>query len=273
MPNDSVIPQDDDRYLTVARVESDSKSPSDSALYKRRLRAEQQARARRAGLIDDFFDGETIGDNPLIMGILEIGVAEFQSSDLRKTSAQVADFFGIRATGALAKILEANRQELMSHGYDDYDKCYSPRAIVCVALLLRPHTSERASKIQEFLDPAPMRLAFAPGPRNRKQMGSVLETVSRLIEAAANEHQEDVWAEIRDLDDYTLRAAMVALLHGASAEGGRLAKIKKLDPDVATHPAGGSAAGGLATVVPTKESWRGAALSEVYVIDDAAVGL
>ena len=135
------------------------------------------------------------------------------------TGPQVCDLFGISRSGLLA-ICRKFGEELKSVGYvpagqSGGPSMFTPRAVLHVAMILRPGNSNVARKIKVELG---LIRDIADTPPTRQEVAAHVSSCSRIVDRAVDvilavrdEDSLDVWDSMRKLDEWQLKAIIVAL--------------------------------------------------------------
>jgi hypothetical protein len=253
----TTLPEFDPRFDTAPITDEDTRNETTA---RRQRKSAQRDREERAKMVADRG----------LQRVTECGVLV----DVPRKF--VADFFRIRQHTTLRSVISRNGAELVAAGWDPATDMFSPSAVATIALLLRPQTSAGAARIQQDVNPAASmpRIKFDGGARHREFCSAIYGTAAELIEDVRDIDAGEVWARVRDLDDYEKTALVVTLAALVLDEHPNTGVwVKSSDPDAGTHPLGGSLSGGLSTLIPTPETAHGVPLSVAAPVDDAAVGL
>ena len=221
----------------------------------RKWRAAQKARATRAAIV------ATAAPALTAMGLPNPA-----------TRRDLAKFLAV-GESTIRMAVGRNAAELSAAGYAD--DAFPPAAAATLILTLRPQASANVAAVQRFLAPDlhPTRITTDGGEAHRARAAGVLGDAAELAADVRDVAADDVWARVHALDAWRKTAMVIALAAMVPDDHpGPRAWLKRLDPDRHSHPLGGAAANGLATLLATPETADGAPLSAIE-IDDEAVGL
>lgn len=136
--------------------------------------------------------------------------------DDRLTHLQVTSYLGITYS-TLRALVRIHRDELQLAGYKPAAEAaaarFSRRAVLHLAMLLRPNASEQAVRIKKALG------VYVPtqASRNQRWAGHVtackhlLAKAAETAEAVQDVDPQEVWADLCQLDRWQLQALVVAL--------------------------------------------------------------
>jgi hypothetical protein len=239
---------------------SDQYGDREDTIAQRRRRKLIAERARRDALAMNVIPLDQFGISP----------------SFRATTKEAAVMFGV-STSSFHQLLQRNEAEMNAAGWDPATNTVGAQTMVRLAMIMRAQTSELAARIQRAVDPDShqVQLIFGGDASHATRCRDLLATVNEMIEDAQDIAPDSMWARVRELDDYTRNAVLVALLWMVPDDtSGTLKRVKLLDPNYRTHPAGGSVAEGFTQIIPTRETAAdGKSLSDLFEIDDEVVGL
>ena len=110
----------------------------------------------------------------------------------------------------LCNVLNRHGDELVSDGWDRAAGTFTRRAVIRMAMLLRPSTSARAARIAKAAR-AGIRLLSFDHPAREQQCASVLNRAFALAEDVRDDDPGEVWAGLRKLDRHVLAGVAVTL--------------------------------------------------------------
>uniref|UniRef100_A0AAU8GPJ6 Helix-turn-helix DNA binding domain protein n=1 Tax=Mycobacterium phage Pharb TaxID=3136626 RepID=A0AAU8GPJ6_9VIRU len=176
------------------------------------------------------------------------------------TADEVCRLLRIEGRGSLRNVINRHGDELAADGWDRATNTFTRRAIIRVALMLRPSSSPRAGRIAMAAKAGSKVISFNHAPLSRMTQGAL----DRAYELAAQVRDDDpgeVWAALNKVDRHTLQAMAVALAALTPIE----------EPGVTRYlrslAGGGNPAAGLARLVPTRETSDGVPLSALDQIE------
>ena len=127
---------------------------------------------------------------------------------------QIAEYFGISRSGVLS-ITKRYGTELREVGYipgfGQMKSSFSRRAVLHVAMLLRPNTSDVAKKLRMKMG---VWVDHKPTAEDLSHRGSCKGAIDKAIETIANVRDidpHDMWTDLNRLDRWQIQAVAVAL--------------------------------------------------------------
>jgi hypothetical protein len=133
----------------------------------------------------------------------------------RFDARQLRDYLQVSQT-TLMRVVKYHHDEMLTLGYTPggptrRPTTYPPRAVLHIALIMRPGTSARADQIKKALNQP-----TTPSPETVAQIHShtchrILSEAFTIAEAVQDLDPADVWHELRGMDRYDLQALAVAL--------------------------------------------------------------
>jgi hypothetical protein len=199
---------------------------------------------------------DTLAGRTFVLDDFEPAIGEVAST------AEVCALLKVDASTTLRNVTRRHGDELAADGWNQTKGTYTRRAIIRVALMLRGQTSPRAGLIAEALGARKRPLKFAGGDelanvRHIRQCQVFVAKAFEAVERIRDDDPAELWADLNDLDVYSLQGLVMALAalvpDDTRGLGDWLRAFK-----VGVRPrAEGGLASGLSLLVPTKESADG----------------
>ncbi|ARQ95493.1 hypothetical protein I5G81_gp54 [Mycobacterium phage Shandong1] len=176
------------------------------------------------------------------------------------TTDEVCRLLRIDHRDVLRNILNRHGDELAADGWDKRAGTFTRRAIIRVALLLRPSTSPRAARIAKAAKAGSKVISFDHAPRSQ-QCTAILDRACGLVEQIRDDDPGEVWAALNKLDRHAVQGLAVALAAMVPIDSPGVTRwLRSLG-------AGGGGVEGLQRLVPTRETSDGLPLSVLDQIE------
>ncbi|ASR85351.1 hypothetical protein SEA_TIERRA_53 [Mycobacterium phage Tierra] len=176
------------------------------------------------------------------------------------TTDEVCRLLRIEYRPSLANVLTRHGDELTAAGWDRAAGTFTRRAIIRIALLLRPSTSQRAARIAKAAKAGNKLISFDHSPRSQ-QCVHILERALDLSTQVRDDDPGEVWAALRRLDRHTLTGVAVALAAMVDVDASGVTKYLR------SLGVGHGGAEGLQRLVPTRDTTDGLPLSALDQIE------
>lgn len=223
--------------------------------------------SRRRELRDRF------ADDTYVLGALGMNIRDGATFD------EVRELFGVKYE-TLRSVTRCHGDELAADGWDPQAQTFSHRAVIRVALLLRPSTSSVSARIHDVFGLRALMSEGARAAKTRrhkaakvaqskrretasaadmhiKRCQTLIDQASKLVTQVRDEDPLDVWMGLDQLDGYDLRAMTMTLAalvpDGLGGLGAWLRDIKP--PDFEVDKPKSERAVGLSVLVPAREIW------------------
>ncbi len=175
------------------------------------------------------------------------------------TTDEVCRLLRIDYRDVLRNVLNRHGDELAADGWDRAAGTFTRRAVIRVALLLRPSTSPRAGRIAKAAKAGSKVISFDYAPRSQ-QGAAILDRAFKLAEQIRDDDPGEVWAALNKLDRHTMQGMAVALAGLVDIDASGVTRwLRTLGA--------GQAAEGLQKLVPTRETSDGLPLSVLDQIE------
>ncbi|ASR85254.1 hypothetical protein I5H06_gp50 [Mycobacterium phage SirPhilip] len=175
------------------------------------------------------------------------------------TTDEVCRLLRVDYRDVLRNVLTRHGDELTADGWDRAAGTFTRRAIIRVALLVRPSTSPRAARIAKAAKAGTKVISFDHAPRS-PHSAKILDRAFGLAEQIRDDDPGEVWAALNKLDRHTLTGVTVALAALVDVDAAGVTKwLRSLG--------NGGGAEGLQRLVPTRETSDGLPLSVLDQIE------
>lgn len=169
------------------------------------------------------------------------------------TQDEVLELFGVRYNPTLRMVLEHHGEELRADGWNGESKTFTRRAIMRIALIFRIKTSPMARRIAQAAEDYDRLIKFEASAEQVARAYDALDFATAIAEQVRDADPAEVWAELGDLDAYTLKAAVVTLAALVPLDVPVMGWLSSLAPANTIH----RGAMGLALLLPTPDSADG----------------
>lgn len=176
------------------------------------------------------------------------------------TVAEVCELLGVLHNPTLRKVLERHGDELRANGWDPEEGTFTRGAVVRIALMLRPSTSLMAGRIATAVEDFDRLIKFELTTEQSMLAADVLDEAIELTERVREQDPAEVWAQLGQLDAYTIKSVVVALAAMVRTEdSAALDWLGSLVPASSLY----RPVNGLALLLPVPDTADGVAMGEI----------